>query len=310
MHRYLVTLVLLVQAAAAIVPEVRAALKRNDLAGAERIVEDHRQRHGVSPEWIEAQSWLGRGALAARQFDRAQAYAEETRRLVLARTPHPDADRRLSIALGASIEVRAHAMAGRGGRDQAVRFLRSELKRWHRTSIRTRIQKNINLLNLEGKPALPIDTSLWLGPKPASLKGRPVLLFLWAHWCGDCKGQAPVLARIAREYGIALVGVTQRYGYVAGGEEATPEQELKYIDEVRRQYYSALDFMPVPVSEETFRNYGASTTPTLVLIDRAGIVRMYHPGHMSYEELAPRVARIVGRATSSVGQALSPAQPG
>ena len=42
---------------------------------------------------------------------------------------------------------------------------------------------------------------------------------------------------------------------------------------------------PAPVSEENFRNYGASTTPTLVLIDRAGIVRLYHPGAMTYEEL-------------------------
>jgi thioredoxin-related protein len=50
--------------------------------------------------------------------------------------------------------------------------------------------------------------------------------------------------------------------------------------------------MSVPVSEETFRNYGASTTPTIVLADRAGIVRLYHPGKMTYEELAGRVAEV------------------
>ena len=43
----------------------------------------------------------------------------------------------------------------------------------------------------------------------------------------------------------------------------------------------------MPVSEETFKNYGVSTTPTLVLIARGGLVRLYHPGQMSYEELAP-----------------------
>jgi hypothetical protein len=42
-----------------------------------------------------------------------------------------------------------------------------------------------------------------------------------------------------------------------------------------------------------FRNYGVSTTPTIVLIDRRGIVRLYHPGAMTYDELAPRVERIV-----------------
>jgi thioredoxin-related protein len=52
--------------------------------------------------------------------------------------------------------------------------------------------------------------------------------------------------------------------------------------------------IPVPVSEKNFQVYGVSTTPTLVLIDAAGVVRLYHPGKMNYEELAPRVAALVG----------------
>ena len=32
--------------------------------------------------------------------------------------------------------------------------------------------------------------------------------------------------------------------------------------------------------------YGVSTTPTLVLVDRRGIVRLYHPGNMTEEELS------------------------
>ena len=46
---------------------------------------------------------------------------------------------------------------------------------------------------------------------------------------------------------------------------------------------------PPLVSEENFNKYGASTVPTLVLIDRSGIVKMYHPGGLTYEELRPRV---------------------
>jgi thioredoxin-related protein len=52
--------------------------------------------------------------------------------------------------------------------------------------------------------------------------------------------------------------------------------------------------MPVPVSEENFKVYGASTTPTLVLIDRRGVVRLYHPGNLSYEELAAKLESILG----------------
>ena len=51
--------------------------------------------------------------------------------------------------------------------------------------------------------------------------------------------------------------------------------------------------MPVPVSEENLKNYGASTTPTLVLIDREGIVRMYHPGSMSTVELETAIRSVL-----------------
>ena len=53
--------------------------------------------------------------------------------------------------------------------------------------------------------------------------------------------------------------------------------------------------MPVPASEENFRVWGSSTTPTLVLIDRGGIVRLYHPGNLTYAELLPRVQDLLRR---------------
>ena len=37
----------------------------------------------------------------------------------------------------------------------------------------------------------------------------------------------------------------------------------------------------------------AAHAPTLALIDRLGIVRLYNPGRMSYDELAPKVASIL-----------------
>jgi len=61
---------------------------------------------------------------------------------------------------------------------------------------------------------------------------------------------------------------------------------------VRQERYADIITTPAPVNEENFRRYGASTTPTLVLIDRAGIVRLYHPGRMTYEELRPLIAKL------------------
>jgi thiol-disulfide isomerase/thioredoxin len=287
---------------AALIPEVRQAIAADDFAAAERRIAAYRQQNGVTAEMIEALSWLGRGAQARQRWDRAHAYAAETRKLaldMLKRRPL-DADRHLPIALGASIEVQAHVLAGRGARSEAVAFLLEELDRWRAASIRTRIQKNVHLLSLEGKEPPPVTAKEWLGPRPEPLKsyrGQAVLLFFWAHWCGDCKQQAPVLARLLDAYGpkgLVIIGPTQRYGYVARGQEAAPDEELRYIEQVRRGFYRSLPAMSVPVSEETFKVYGSSTTPTLVLIDRAGLVRLYHPGKMSFEDLAPHVAAALG----------------
>jgi thioredoxin-related protein len=51
----------------------------------------------------------------------------------------------------------------------------------------------------------------------------------------------------------------------------------------------------VPLSEENFANYGVSTTPTLVLIDAQGIVKLYNPGAMDYNRLAARIQPLLAR---------------
>ena len=60
---------------------------------------------------------------------------------------------------------------------------------------------------------------------------------------------------------------------------------------VLTERYPWLANLPVPVSEQNFRVYGSSSSPTLVLLDRTGMVRLYKPGSMTYEELRPIVAK-------------------
>jgi thiol-disulfide isomerase/thioredoxin len=282
-----------------IVAQIRAAADARNFTLAEREIQSYRASAGLTPELLEALSWLSRGALGARQYDRADSYSAETRKLaadMLRAGRTVDQEPRLPLALGAAIEVHAQVLAARGLRADAVAFLAQELASHRETSIAPRIQKNINLLTLQGKPAPALDVSHWLGPKPASLaalKGHPVLLFFWAHWCGDCKAEVPILARLMQTYGpdgLVLLGPTQHYGFTAGGD-ATPEQETPYINQVRMQYYEPLHDMSVPISAQNFLRYGCSTTPTLVLLDRSGIVRLYHPGAMTYEALADQVKR-------------------
>ena len=287
-------------AAASVVTDVQTAMSHGNFPLAETMVQMYRAQHGDTPEILEALSWLARGDLMTRQFDKADAHAKETEQLAqqaLATRPL-DAEPHLPLALGAAIEVEAQVLTANGDRSGALALLRKDLAAYRNTSIRTRIQKNINLLSLEGRPAPALEEREYLGAKPAplaTLHGKPVLLFFWAHWCPDCKQEEHILAVLTREYaskGLVLIAPTQHYGYVANGEEAGPAEELKYIEQIRHQYYADLLNVPAPLSEANFRNYGASTTPTLVLIDRSGIVRLYHPGAMTIDELRAAIDRV------------------
>jgi thiol-disulfide isomerase/thioredoxin len=291
---------LAITAMAAVVTDVETAMSHGNFPLAEAILQSYRAQHGVTPEFLEALSWLARGDLMTRQFDQADARAKETEQLAVEALAkrNLDAEPHLPTALGAAIEVEAQVLTANGDRTGALALLRKDLAAYRNTSIRTRIQKNIHLLTLEGRPAPALEERDYLGAKPvplAALRGKPVLLFFWAHWCPDCKQEEHILAAIAREYapkGLVLIAPTQHYGYVASGEEAGPAEELKYIEQIRHQYYADLLSVAAPLSEANFRNYGASTTPTLVLIDRQGIVRLYHPGAMTLDELRAALNRV------------------
>jgi thiol-disulfide isomerase/thioredoxin len=274
---------------AALPDDIQALVAQRQLPLAVAEVRAAQSKQGGTPEVAAALSWLARGSVEERQFSQADVYATEARTMAmrLLGVRNIDANPWLATAVGAAIEVHAQVLAARGQRAEALAYLNQEIHSWNRTSLEERIQKNINLLSLEGKPAPPLE-----GFNLASLKGRPVILFFWAHWCPDCKADAPIIAEIWKRFasqGLTVVGPTRLYGYAAGGEPAPPAAERQYIELIRRHYYAALEGMPTPVSAANFDAYGASTTPTLVLLDRAGVVRLYHPGAMSGDELMAKV---------------------
>jgi thiol-disulfide isomerase/thioredoxin len=285
--KFLFFLLTIAASGAGLITDVRESLARGDAARAAETIRAYRASKGVTPEAVEALSWMARGELAQKNLVQADKYAQETYKLSLDQLKtHPLAhDANLQIALGASIEVEANVLTTRGQRAEAITYLEEQLKTYYATPLRPRIQKNINLLSLEGKRAPALE-------RVAIPAGKPVLLFFWAHWCGDCKYEAPILARIKSEFapkGLVFIAPTQKYGYAAAGEDAPPAVELRYIEQVRQQYYGGVIDAPAAVSEENFNRYGASTVPTVVLIDRSGIVKLYHPGVLTYEELRPRV---------------------
>src|SRR5579863_6721338 len=282
-----------------IIEDLRSTLEARNFPAADAQLSNYRAQHGIDPLYIEALSWEARAALSANLLDQAQKYAQQTELLAREQLHHRslDSEPHLPIALGAALEVQAQVLAAHSQNRQAAALLQHALATYGTTSIAPRLHKNLNLLNLTAQPALPLSTDEYLGARPvplSQLKGSPVLLFFWAHWCGDCKYEGPIISQLSSEFapkGLAVLAPTQLYGYVAKGEDAKPKEETAYIGEVWQRFYPGLQSVPVPISKTNFTNYGASTTPTLVLLDRKGRVALYHPGLMQYDDLKAAIEK-------------------
>ncbi len=274
-----------------IIGRVKASFASGSDGPAIEALRAYRTTNGITPEFLEAYSWLARVELTSRNYEPAEKFAQDIYAAAVEQLKSRPMDREphLPIALGAAIEIQSGAMIAQSRRSEAVSYLQAQLKTFANTSIVTRIRKNLLLADLEGKPAPPLENV-------TLPKGKPALIFFWAHWCADCKAEIPVLAQIMAEFGpqgLVLLAPTQKYGYMARGQDAGPAEETVYIEQIRRAYYGGVIKETAPISEANFVRYGVSTTPTLVLVDAAGIVRTYHPDKMTHAELRTAVQGVM-----------------
>ncbi len=271
---------------------IRNKISAGDLLSAESILEVHHAKNGEDGQWLTGLSWLARGALLLGDTGKADHYTTQVRSGCtdrMTRGAKLEEDRDLEIAYGAAIEVRAQLITQTKGALQAAGYLREELARVKApVSLVSRLYKRLNVLTLTDEPAPELEIEDFIGSPPptlASLRGRPVLLFIWANWCGDCKAQAAGLAQVKSKYdslGLQVIALTRYY------EEASERNfEKMQIDSIWTAVYSDLGTVPIVLSTASMERYGGSSTPTFVFIDRAGIVRRYTPTRLTEAELDP-----------------------
>lgn len=275
-----------------LIPRLRAMALARDAQSVVQLLEQSRPSADTkSAEWLAGVSWAGRAASFVGDWTTAERYAQEAydgAMELLADGAKIAGDANLETAVGASVEVLGQA-AAQSDRAAAAAFLAAERERFRGTPVETRIQKNYLLFGLEGKPMPRLAVDRFIGKEvPIVTEGKVAVFFFWAHWCSDCKAQIPRLERLHARHadrGLTIIGPTRLYGYIAAGEDATPAQEIAYMEGPRQLADALPEWMPRPLSNANFVNFGVSTTPTLVIVDRQGIVRHYHPGQMTDEQL-------------------------
>jgi thiol-disulfide isomerase/thioredoxin len=268
---------------------IRNKLSAGDLLSAESVLEVHREKNGEDGAWLQGLSWLARGALLLGDLPKAERYAAQARAECakrIAAGTRLDADHDIEIALGAAIETDAQRLERTRGKSAAAALMRAEIAKYDGpTPFLCRLHKRLALLTMEGAPAPELIPEDYVGDPPptlASLRGMPVVLFLWFEGCGDCKAQAAALGRVVdrHRHDIHCVAVTRYY-------EEPPQRaaEKARIDSVWTAVYSGVGAIPRPVSTASMIAYGVSSTPTFVFIDRKGIVRRYTPTRLTEDEI-------------------------
>ena len=98
----------------------------------------------------------------------------------------------------------------------------------------------------------------------ASLKGKVVVLDMWATWCGPCIAEMPDYAEFHRKNqprGVEVVGIV-----FASGE---PQEVQDFVREHRIPYRQLLG------PDELLDSYGANSGfPTTFVIDAEGMIRL------------------------------------
>ena len=113
----------------------------------------------------------------------------------------------------------------------------------------------IQLTDLEGSPI-----------ELAELRGKKVLLYFWAPWCGVCKVVTPNLRWLARSTGVEVVSIASAYEDLASVLDADPEG------------FSNLALLG---GDDAARAFSVRAYPTFYVLDEEGRIERSFLGYTS-----------------------------
>ena len=134
-------------------------------------------------------------------------------------------------------------------------------------------------------PDFTLQTSDGSAISLSSLRGQPVLLNVWASWCGPCRAEMPAMQRIYQDYkdkGLNILAVNS----------STQDQIDQALSFVRTNNLT----FPILFDEQgdVTHRYNVQALPTTFFIDANGIIReVVIGGPMSEAALRVRVEQLL-----------------
>jgi cytochrome c biogenesis protein CcmG/thiol:disulfide interchange protein DsbE len=126
------------------------------------------------------------------------------------------------------------------------------------------------------KPAPQIDLPSIYDDRPglrsADLLGRATVVNVFASWCVPCRAEHPVLARLAQEHGVPLIGFNWK---------DKPEDARAFLRELGDPY----ERIGSDPSGRAGIDWGVYGVPETYVVDAAGRIRYKHVGPLADQDL-------------------------
>ena len=127
--------------------------------------------------------------------------------------------------------------------------------------------------------------------RSSDLRGKVVVVDFWASWCAPCRAEAPLIDRVASKHDAKDVVVL---GIATSGDDW--QRAVEFATSHGLRYTTLFDD-----GDHVAAAFRVQVLPTLVVLDRAGVVTAVRPRMVQEDEIESLVAEALARPVPPPG---------